>query len=278
MTGQQMKAWHFKPGLVSLRDVQVYVARRLITIAQDITSCHLACAFVFDEKDFSSEKRTKAKTLLIGLANEAEAISLNFTAKLARRISQSVETDDSDTVNRALSELDDRLIDETESLKFFHVKSEKITWFDNTEPAGEQFKANFPKANAELIEAGNCFALDRYTACVFHLTRALEIVLSSLHRTLGIPEPADEHDKTWGRTLGRIADKIKENEKSPPAGWNNDVEFFKKVYGLLVAAKTPFRDTTIHVASVYDETGAGGVLMAVVGTLSHVATKLKEKP
>ncbi|MFZ1980558.1 MAG: hypothetical protein WAU61_04570, partial [Smithella sp.] len=45
---------------------------------------------------------------------------------------------------------------------------------------GDFVNAKFPSASFDIIEAGNCFATARYTACVFHLMRVLEIGLSTL--------------------------------------------------------------------------------------------------
>jgi hypothetical protein len=265
--------------LISLKDVQIYFAKRLINVTASITSCHMI-AMGRDNEKFTSKDLDDLKSCLSKIADESDSLSLPCTAIFAKRLIDEVNDLEANKgkIFPRIGELSERFEDETNGIKFFYVAPERLGWFESTQTAGEQFKANFPRANSELIEAGNCFALDRYTACVFHLTRVLEIVLSALHHALGIAEPADEHDKTWGRTLGRIQDKIKENDKSNPAGWSDSMEFYKKCHALLAAMKTPFRDSTVHVVSTYDESGASALLWAAVGALGHVATKLKEKP
>jgi hypothetical protein len=269
--------------LASLLDVQSYQAYKLASISRNITTIGFNTQSWNDE---AGKSEAECKRCLSRIIEEAEFIGLSFTKKGAQRILDLIEHSKNNQTGEPLDvliagrldTLEERFYDEVEEINFFYVKSDRLKWFENTELAGDEFKTNFPTANAELIEAGNCFALDRYTACIFHLTRSLEVVLASLHYALKIQEPTDEHDKTWGRTLGRISEKIKENDTTTPPGWASDAEFYKKVNGLLAAVKTPYRDSTIHVASVYDESGAIGVLMAVVGALSHIGKKLKEKP
>jgi len=271
--------WQF--GLASLLDVQSYEAYRLASIGRNLTTIGLS-TYNWDKDSEKSE--SECKRCLSRIIEEADFIGLSFTKKGAQRLLAEVEKWDKTATKESLGNfiagrldtLEERFYDELEEIRFFFVKSDRLSWFENTEAAGDQFKAKFPKANTELIEAGNCFALDRYTACVFHLTRALEIVLSSLHRALNIPDENDPRNNTWGRKLNRISEKIDSNDKTPPPGWSNDANFYKKVYALLEAVRTPLRDDTVHIATVYDETGALCVLLAMVGALNQVATKLSE--
>jgi hypothetical protein len=274
--GQQMKTpLKWRCGLINLLDVQTYEASRLASISRCLTSIGISIT-LSTPRDESKNK--EIENLLSIIINECDFLQLYFTKKGAERFLHNFKRGtDSNLLAADLDALLERFGDEIELLKFFYVDSERFRWFEYTQHAGEQFKAKFPRANAELIEAGNCFALDRYTACVFHLTRALEIVLSSLHRVLEIPEEKDPRNNTWGRKLKRVSEKIEENDKNPPAEWLNDVEFYRKIYALLTAVKTPLRDDTVHIATIYDETGAGCVLSAMVAALNQIATKLSEQ-
>ena len=46
--------------------------------------------------------------------------------------------------------------------------------------------ANFPAANHEASEAGKCFATARYTACVFHLMRVMEVGVQEFGAVLSV--------------------------------------------------------------------------------------------
>jgi len=39
---------------------------------------------------------------------------------------------------------------------------------------GKEIATKFPDLLEDISESGNCYALDRYTACIFHLMRVVE--------------------------------------------------------------------------------------------------------
>src|SRR5204862_4999266 len=102
--------------------------------------------------------------------------------------------------------------EETHVLKLYYVPADQIDFYNKTDLFGEEFKEKFPQANSEICEAGKCFAFDRYTACVFHLTRSLEIALRVLFVSLGMP-PRIWSVTKWQKILERIAGKIKKNNE-----------------------------------------------------------------
>src|SRR5690606_10712294 len=63
----------------------------------------------------------------------------------------------------------------------------------------------FSNAEYDLEESGKCLATARNTACVFHLMRALEIVLQELCSGLQIANV----DRRWGFLLSDLNGKIK---------------------------------------------------------------------
>lgn len=264
--------WNWNNKLISLSDVQIYLAKRLISITDQLLLCHKIG--VVSRKALTTEARNELSSCLAVVAQESEAISLPFTAVLARRVLSEIDTEN---LHDKISELETRFSDEIESITFFLVKPEKLKYYNNTELAGSRFKERFASVgNVELIEAGNCFVLDRYTACVFHLMRALDIALSCLQRELGIPEPSKDPDKTWGKTLSRISDKITQNNTTPTPAWLQECDFYKQAMVFLQAVKAPYRDATMHVKSSYDEASATSLLNVVSEALRYLATKLKE--
>jgi hypothetical protein len=181
-----------------------------------------------------------------------------------------------------VNSLADLFAQEAESIKFFSVRPERLKFFNNPTIAGEKFKSNFPKGNSELIEAGNCFVLDRFTASVCHTMRSLEYALLALENALGIQPPQNVALKTWGKTLERI--EINKGQKGkngiaplpPSPEWAKDPDFYEKCFMFLAATKAAFRDDTFHVGANYDETGANNVLSVSAVFLNQLADKLKE--
>jgi hypothetical protein len=270
------RAWQWHCGLISLRDVQTYMASRLVSINQHIE--RMARIIILGFKKGDEEKIKHSLSIII---KECGFVGLNFTQIAAQRILNAMDSMD-DSRKKAsefigmIDLLEERFNDEIHNLKFFLVKPDRLFYYENTEHAGEQFKTGFPRGNVELIEAGNCFALDRYTACVVHLMRSLEVALAVLHRSLDIPEPEKGAEKSWGRILSRILKKITENDSNQPFNWKREKEFYHQCYALFSAVKVPYRDSTMHVESIYDEQSAIDVFNVTTAALRYMATKLSE--
>ena len=66
------------------------------------------------------------------------------------------------------------------------ITQDKRTYFDSISAFGDKFSKVFPAAITDAEESCKCFALDRWTACVFHLMRVAEYGLRSLAMTLHV--------------------------------------------------------------------------------------------
>lgn len=106
----------------------------------------------------------------------------------------------------------------------------------------------FVDSASEISEAGKCLALERYTASVFHLMRAMEIAVSVLANKLGATI-VDNNGQTlsWGVITANIGDVIK-------AMPNGDVkDDWLKVQSLLYSVNRAYRTKTAHPKASYSE-------------------------
>ena len=83
-----------------------------------------------------------------------------------------------------ISELKDHIVLDTGDIYFQAVDSDKVKFYNKN--FSDQISTAFPSAHDDICEAGSAFALNRYTACAFHLIRAMEIGLRSLARASGV--------------------------------------------------------------------------------------------
>jgi hypothetical protein len=94
------------------------------------------------------------------------------------------------------SELDGRL--------FLFMPPEESAYYDKEDLFG--IKDRFPEANKEIITAGNCYATGSYTACVFHLMRAVEIgarkMVSALDPRKHLSRPVELSE--WGELIAAL--------------------------------------------------------------------------
>jgi hypothetical protein len=102
---------------------------------------------------------------------------------------------------------------ELESRKFLYIPENQNDYFQKTRLFGNDVYRSFPDARAELTSAGNAFAMELYSGCVFHLMRVAEHGLRKLARRLNVRLtdkakflPLDFAD--WDKVITGIKNKI----------------------------------------------------------------------
>jgi hypothetical protein len=119
---------------------------------------------------------------------ETEFLGLHITTKFAKKFAESASSANSAELDRQFDLTHETFQAEAGALPLFYVPQDKLKFYNKTDLFGDEFKTKFPSANVEIIEAGNCFAFDRFTACVFHLMRAMEIAPCGCSSSLwGLP-------------------------------------------------------------------------------------------
>ena len=72
------------------------------------------------------------------------------------------------------------LFTELNKRQFYAPTRNLMKYYQQPKLFGDDVFNNFPSANEDIEEAGTCLALERATACVLHLNRALEVSLNVL--------------------------------------------------------------------------------------------------
>jgi hypothetical protein len=165
---------------------------------------------------------------------------------------------------------------ETQGRKFIQVENEEL-YHRGAELFDSDMAVTFPSASYEVDEASKCLALERGTACVFHLMRALEIAVAATARCLQIPDPIRQRDRTWGAIQGKIDTAIKAKWPLKPDQENGDGYYFVNLLASFSAVKNPWRDATMHVEKVYTVEQARDILDAARGFMRLVMTRFDEQ-
>lgn len=114
-----------------------------------------------------------------------------------------------------IRELCNGLMVELSSAWFLMIKADQRELYEQRRPVfGEAVGNQFPEASADIAAAGRCYALDEWTACVFHLMRVLEHGLRKLAVDVGLPADAMAHEN-WKNVIDQIEKKIREMEALP---------------------------------------------------------------
>jgi len=175
---------------------------------------------------------------------------------------------------RSISEL---IKSEMESSLFFHVPFEKAKYYKPVEPLfGKDVHDNFPSAEFDIREAGNCFAFGRQLACVFHLSRVVEALLGAIDKDLGIID----RNTTWNYYITGLHSKMLVKYPEPKDQHHTKMRaFYLAMENRLREAKDVWRDDATHDASKrFTDEEAEDLIQAVRLLMRHAAEHLNETP
>jgi hypothetical protein len=209
------------------------------------------------------QKVTRAKEL-------AESMEFKRVARVADRLLIAIgdPTDQkrhmvanyADDIAHLLGEMANCLKEELESRRYFQLSDEGATRYGQASiilqgPAWEKL----PATRNDLAEAIDCLALERATASVFHLMRAMEVVVRKLSRRLKVPITPQT---TWGRMTHDMDSKIRAmpNMTNAQKRKKNDWE---EARVNLAHIGSVWRNNTMHPAKSYTVEQAADVLDAV---------------
>lgn len=137
---------------------------------------------------------------------------------------------------------------------------------------GEKCCKGFPSIAREVEEAAKCYAFGRFTACVFHLSRATEAGIKAVGIALGQKRDHEIIERTLkfieGQTLLNPANQIKE--------WRTHGEFFATIAVDVRAIARAWRNKVCHLVDSYSEERAKAIFDVSPMFFKHVAEHIDE--
>jgi hypothetical protein len=173
-------------------------------------------------------------------------------------------------VREMLTQLQERIHDELRSELVLHVPKDRSSLFQEHKLFGDEVHTAFPSAAFDIEEAGKCLALARATACVMHLSRAVEVALRTVATELHLP-----HRNDWGRHIADIETELAKRYKQAGARTPDEL-FYSEAVSQIDHIKTAWRNSTMHVDRIYTEEIAHDIFTAIKALLRHLATRLHE--
>ncbi len=157
-----------------------------------------------------------------------------------------------------LSELAHRINNDLSDTKFLIIHRDVFQLYGQVQPIfGENVEYKFPQVSEDISEAGKCIALNRYTAAVFHLMRAMEAALKVLGIKLNVTVvDKDNVDLEWGKILSNLSSQIEYMPKGEPK------QRWSSAFSLLLHAKTAWRNPTMHPKQTYTKEQAKEIFAA----------------
>ena len=163
-----------------------------------------------------------------------------------------------------------------DGFKFEAIPRDRVPYYEAIHLFGDEVHNSFFSAAYDIKEAGTCYSLGRWTACVFHLMRVLEITLAALGKVF---EVSLAHTN-WAPALDQIESRIREMHKDPTWKALPDVkdqqEFYSQAASHFGILKDAWRNYTAHARGKYDQSECLLVLNNVDSFSRKLATRLHE--
>lgn len=178
-----------------------------------------------------------------------------------------------------LSEIESRFADYLVEIRLFVLYPQEVDFMNRADVLAnyDGFSLKFPKVAFEVEEAGKCYALGRYTACVFHAMRMLELGLGALSTRLGIDDPSKPSEKNWGKILEKIRLRVDELWPKRNRSSGSEGAAFDELYANLEAVRNPWRNATMHVETIYAPHEALHILRCTVYFLLRLGLVCNEE-
>lgn len=190
-----------------------------------------------------------------------------------------------DELSRMLGEFRTRVQEDLENEVFFRVECSKAMQFFERQKDylgefvpksvedifGDKVAENFSGVLWDGRESVDCFVAGRYTACVFHLMRVLELGLGVLGKRFKVS--VDHAD--WGTIIGNLENAIANihNEPDRPDEWKDQREFYNQCLSHFRVLKDAWRNYTAHSRGRYDRGEAFDIFNNVRGFMQKLATR-----
>lgn len=177
------------------------------------------------------------------------------------------------------------LVAEVGKRRFLIIDKQFSDFVDNQALFGQRVKDEFPSAERDVCELGNCLAAGCHTAAVFHAMRAAEIALRALaaDRRVSYPDAALS-SKQVGDLLsaldGKLADLRKADAKLWPSKDVKDAQI--KFYHSAVAEFRDFNEAWrkhmahAHEGAFYGPGAASDIVKHVRSAMEMLAEKISE--
>ena len=230
------------------------------------------------EEILTADDKETVRALLKGVRDSSKTLGTNVTVTAAEdalaRLRKPINYKD---MGDEIKIVDEIFRKEIRSSCIFSISSDCAKLLDpEADHFGSDFAKRFPSASFDVQEACTCLALARDTACVFHLMRAMEIVLRALHACLGLPDPTGS-DRNWGNMLAAMKTEMNSRNQNSNGGWTgDDRELFTELYASFDAVRAAWRNTTMHIERRYGRDEANHLFVVIKEFAKKVAARINE--
>lgn len=184
------------------------------------------------------------------------------------------------TVLSEMLAIQDMVRTELENRKFLYIPDSQDEFLRKKQLFGRSVYEMFPDARIELTDAGTAFAMELYTACVFHLMRVAEHGLRTLARSVKVRlthkanfMPLDFGD--WNQVITGIRGKIDAARRLTPGPRRQaKLEMYSNAADHCEYMKDIWRNTASHARKSYIESEALATMDRVKAFMQFLSVNL----
>ena len=162
------------------------------------------------------------------------------------------------------------MIHEFENIMFMRATGDMLEFSGKGAPFGELVRKGLFDCASDISEACECFAFERYAACVFHLGRAMELATKRLAKTMKVGK-SDDDWQGYLKAIKKAGDAMPrrtqaERDKRAP---------YQEAVALSVSFKKGWRNPTAHKPErTYTRQQALDVMNSAKAFMDTVAQKI----
>lgn len=169
--------------------------------------------------------------------------------------------------------LHETLMDQLEGRKFLYLPKAREQFYEAQSLFGSKVEDSFPSTSRDIAEAGNCLALNRPNAAVYHSLCVLEVGIDSLAHALQLQQSM----KDWHSVLREIEAAVGNISPNDGPAWKEDKQFYSKVVQEFRFFKDAWRNATMHGRANYNWDEARLIFDHVKEFMNYLAPRLKER-
>ncbi|HTD21382.1 MAG TPA: hypothetical protein VK738_01935 [Terriglobales bacterium] len=201
-----------------------------------------------------------------------DQLGLHDTGEHVRRVMKELRSSHNvRTYSQSIIELQSRLAEELSDHVF--LRMERPHYYGKNPRFSPLVAEIYPEIANDIVEAGNCLAVGRGTACVFHLMRIMDFGLQKMGPKL---KTQKMQNKNWQQILSQFNGAVSRMPESTSA-LKKKKEVYTEMVSLLESVKTAWGDAAMTPKQVYTVKEAETLLGAVNEFIVHAAAILNPK-
>ena len=179
-----------------------------------------------------------------------------------------------------VKELHNDFVVHLQSFVFLGIdKEHREFWEQSAPPLGQLVAEQFPDAAKDIAASARCFALDEWTACVFHSMRVIEQGLHYLANLLQVEISGGIEYSNWGPVITQMQSKIAAMEQlTKGQAKSEQQEFYSGLAINFQYFQWGWRDPVSHSRGHYDPREADVVFRSAKDFMERLAKHKEANP